>query len=172
MNIDFAQLGALSDNISCYHGDNATGGYVNNNLSYDATEQALKVANWRIYGGGGNGKGVFFNYPAAGEDGAITIQEGMTISVVIKAELVTAAAVTTMFTWGVNGTAPSAAGSWLGEKAAVTNGVSEGYVTLTKTIAANSALIGANLDNIYVSVYTVGVKYNFYVKSVTITLPQ
>ncbi len=172
MTIDFAAIGKMTDNVSAYHGDDASAGYVNNNLSYDETQQAIKVGNWRIYGGGGAGKGVFLSYPAAGEEGAITVQEGMTITAVVKAELVAAGTTTTQFTWGANGTAPSAAGKWFGELEAMNGGVSNGFVTLTKTIEAGNTLIGQNLDNLYISLYATGVRINIYVKSVTITLPN
>lgn len=170
-NIDFTTLGGVTGNVSAYHGNNATGGYTAS-VSYDATEQAVKVSGFRIYGGGATGKGLFVGYPASGQANAITIVEGMKISVVVKAEYVQSATSETKFTWFVNGSSNSSDGSWLGEASAIESGVSKGWVTLEWTCKSTSTLIGKNLDNVYVRTYDTNNSQNIYLKSVTITFPE
>lgn len=170
LTIDFEKIGGVTDNVSVYHGDNASGGYVNNDISYDETEKALKVSNYRIYGGS-TAKGIFFNYPTEGED-AIKIVAGMTFTLVAKAEFVdTSLTEGASIAWAVNGTQNTKNGAFLNDIVAITGGVSEGYVTLTLTIKEGSALVGQTLSNIYVYTYITNHKLNFYIQSLVITMP-
>ena len=135
------------------------------------------MLNYLVYNGDVK-NAFFFTYPEAGAENAITIQAGMTITVVMKGDLVSGTDTKDHKTGLlINGSGLNTSdGTWVtNTPVLLSNGESTGWQTLTFTFNAtdHAALIGQTLTMIQLKPYVESkVSYNFYVKSVTITLPQ